>query len=167
MMFIVSFTSLTSLIHSPHLSSYSLLTSQIVVDAFFREMMEGIDLDDIKAYSFFPSLISSLLTQNTKNQNSHYRQLIRETVEQGIITPEKNPMTFDTCGYHVTESFQRYCSLLFQSYISNTKYVTGKENESKHAYPPQFVRMSCENGRQYVNNIILSLAHEQKADMIV
>ena len=137
------------------------------MDAFFREMMEGIDIDDIKAFSFSYPLIPSLLTKNTKNQNSHYRQLVRETVQQGIITPEKNSMTFDTCGYHVTESFQRYCSLLFQSYISNTKYVTNKDNDAKHAYPPQFVRMSCENGRQYINSIILSLAHEQKADMIV
>ena len=138
-----------------------------MVDAFFREMMEGIDLDDIKAFSFSILFIYSLLTQNTKNQNSHYRQLVHDTVKQGIITPENNPMTFDTCGYHVTESFQRYCTLLFQSYISNTKYVTSKDSEAKHSYPPQFVRMSCENGRQYVNNIILSLAHEQKADMIV
>ena len=55
-------------------------------------------------------------------------------------------MTFDTCGYHVTESFQRYCALLFESYINNAKFVT-KDAEMRHAYPPQFVRMNSETGR--------------------
>lgn len=43
-------------------------------------------------------------------------------------------MTFATCGYHVTESFQRYCALLFESYINNAKFAT-KDGEMRHAYP--------------------------------
>ena len=55
-------------------------------------------------------------------------------------------MTFETCGYHVTESFQRYCALLFESYINNAKFAT-KDGEMCHAYPPQFVRMNSGRGR--------------------
>lgn len=34
-------------------------------------------------------------------------------------------------------------------------------------YIPQFVRMNCENGRQYMTNIVLALAKVHKADVMV
>ena len=52
--------------------------------------MEGIDLDNIRAWVRDAWVSGRVLTQNNKNQNSHYRQLIHDTVEKGILTPEKN-----------------------------------------------------------------------------
>lgn len=61
-----------------------------MVDAFFKQLMEGIDLDNIRAWVCRKCVSGRVLTQNNKNQNSHYRQLIRDTVEKDILTPEKN-----------------------------------------------------------------------------
>ena len=43
-----------------------------------------------------------MLTQNNKNQNSHYRQLIRDTVEKDILTPEKNKVVVSV-AFHVDD----------------------------------------------------------------
>ena len=34
-------------------------------------------------------------------------------------------------------------------------------------YIPQFMRTNCENGRQYMTNIVLALAKVHKADVMV
>ena len=52
-------------------------------------------------------------------------------------------ITFENCGYHITESFQRYCCLLFQSYIQNENYHEKKDGVDSYNYIPQFVRMPC------------------------
>lgn len=77
-------------------------------------------------------------------------------------------MTFANCGYMVTQSFQQYCSLLFQSYIDNERYCEkAADGATHHSYPPQFVRMNCDNGRQYMTNIVYALASTHKADVMV
>ncbi len=57
-----------------------------MIDTFFKEMMDGIDMEDIR----------NILNQNSKNMNSHYRALFRETLEKGILTSDKN--TVRVCG---------------------------------------------------------------------
>ena len=58
--------------------------------------------------------------------------------------------------------------MLFKSYIDNPKYREQHKNGgTTFNYIPQFVRMDCENGRQYMTNIVLSLAKVHKADVMV
>ena len=53
---------------------------QVIIDAYFKEMMEGIDMEDIR----------SILNQNSKNMNSTYRTLFKETLQKDILTADKN-----------------------------------------------------------------------------
>ena len=43
-------------------------------------MMDGIDMVDIR----------NILNQNSKNMNSNYRALFKETLQQGVLSVDKN-----------------------------------------------------------------------------
>ena len=44
----------------------------MIIDSYFKEMMDGIDMVDIR----------NILNQNSKNMNSNYRALFKETLQQ-------------------------------------------------------------------------------------
>ena len=47
----------------------------MIIDSYFKEMMDGIDMVDIR---------------NILNMNSNYRALFKETLQQGVLTVDKN-----------------------------------------------------------------------------
>ena len=61
-------------------------------------MMEGIDMEDIRAWGRAEAVRRRVLTQNAKNQNTNYRKLFRETLENDMITYEKNQVGVEDPG---------------------------------------------------------------------
>lgn len=61
-------------------------------------MMEGIDMEDIRAWDRAEAVRRRVLTQNAKNQNTNYRKLFRETLENDMITYEKNQVGVEDPG---------------------------------------------------------------------
>ena len=58
----------------------------MIIDSYFKEMMDGIDMVDIR----------NILNQNSKNMNSNYRALFKETLQQGVLTVDKNTVSVAT-----------------------------------------------------------------------
>lgn len=61
----------------------------MIIDLYFKEMMDGIDMEDIR----------NILNQNNKNQNSNYRKLFEKTLSDDILTADKNMVHLTALRY--------------------------------------------------------------------
>ena len=61
----------------------------MIIDLYFKEMMDGIDMEDIR----------NILNQNNKNQNSNYRKLFEKTLNDDILTADKNMVHLTALRY--------------------------------------------------------------------
>lgn len=55
-------------------------------------------MEDIRAWGRAEAVRRRVLTQNAKNQNTNYRKLFRETLENDMITYEKNQVGVEDPG---------------------------------------------------------------------